>query len=71
MPTRGRVRCTWFENARRCPLVPIEPHHDRKGRLWAFLCMAHEHQLEKVTKTGTIDEIRAALLKAQGRKKYA
>jgi hypothetical protein len=35
----------------------------------AFLCVAHEYVIEKVTKTGTIDEIRVALKKAQGRSK--
>jgi hypothetical protein len=69
MAKGGRVRCTWFENGRRCMLVPVEPHRDHQERLWAFLCMAHEFELEKVTKNGTIDEIRVALKKAQGRSK--
>jgi len=69
MPTGGRVRCSWFEGARRCELPPIEAHNDSNGKLWAFLCIAHEHELQKVIKTGTIDQIRAAFTKAQGRQK--
>jgi hypothetical protein len=69
MARGGRFRCTWFEHGRRCSLLPAEEHRDQAGKLWAFLCMAHEHIVQKVTKTGTIDEIRAALRKAQGRKR--
>jgi len=47
----------------------MEEHRDKDGALWAFLCIAHEHLLQKVIRTGTIDQIRAALSKAQGRKK--
>lgn len=69
MAKGGRVRCTWFENGLRCALVPSEEHRDARGKLWAFLCIVHGYELQKVTKSGSIDEIRAALRKAQGRKK--
>jgi hypothetical protein len=69
MAKGGRVRCTWFENGRRCSLVPVSEHRDHQDRLWAFLCVAHEYVIEKVTKHGSIDEIRVALKKAQGRSK--
>lgn len=62
------VRCTWFERARRCELPPVEPHYGHDGKLWAFLCMAHQHELEKIVQSGSIAEIRAAMKKAQGRK---
>jgi hypothetical protein len=69
MATGGRVRCTWFEKGRRCELPPTQPHNRQDGELWAFLCMAHEHELQKVIKKGTIHEIRGAFVKAAGRKK--
>jgi hypothetical protein len=70
MAPSGRVRCTWFERGRRCDLPPTRPHYDeRTGNLFAFLCMAHEHELEKAVKTGTAPQIRAAFQKAGGRKK--
>jgi hypothetical protein len=69
MAPGGRVRCTWFEKGRRCELPPAEPHQDTDGALWAFLCMAHEHELQKVINKGTINEIRAAFTKAAGRQK--
>jgi hypothetical protein len=70
MAKQGKhVRCTWFENARRCPGTPVEPHYDKAGELWAFLCMAHHYELEKTVRTGTAEEIRRAMTKAQGRKK--
>jgi hypothetical protein len=69
MPTGGRVRCTWFEKGRRCELPPIQPHADKDEKLWAFLCIAHEHELQRVIKKGTVNEIRTAFTKAAGRKK--
>jgi hypothetical protein len=69
MAPGGRVRCTWFESGRRCELPPTEPHYDGRGELFAFLCMAHDHELEKAVKSGTAEQIRAAFSKARGRKK--
>jgi hypothetical protein len=70
MAKQGKqVRCTWFEKARRCSFPPVQPHYGQGGELWAFLCMAHHYELEKIVRTGTADEIRAAMKKAQGRKK--
>jgi hypothetical protein len=65
----ANVRCTWFENARRCELPPVEAHSGADGKVWAFLCIAHEHKLQKVVRSGTIHEIRTAFEKAAGRKK--
>lgn len=47
----------------------MEEHRDKQGEMWAFLCIAHEHFLQKVIKHGTVDQIRAAFNKAQGRRK--
>jgi hypothetical protein len=65
----ANVRCTWFEGGRRCELPPQHPHYNGSGDLFAFLCMAHEHELQKAVRTGTADQIRAAFTKASGRKK--